>query len=237
MEDDFFIGKSLKKADFFYYDEKLNKVLPYLLTWHFREINKTDILNKYDMMSKIKDSIHPHSREGWWFSTYSTEKFFIENYNKNTLITTNFTHNAISENIEDLKEIFEEIKKYKYIKETLLSKERHILTLNQPHFVNLYQLNIKHKKVHSISYKYIEMEKINKYKLYMPLFVINTGGNHIPLNRHYNLQKKIMEKRFPYQTKYELKSNKKIKYTLNIKIYCIIFKLYLLFFFLKLFQK
>ena len=52
----------------------------------------------------------------------------------------------------------EEIKDYDYFNETIYSKERHILTLNQPHFVNLYQLNIKHKKVHSISYKYIGIE-------------------------------------------------------------------------------
>ena len=35
MEDDFFIGKSLKKYDFFYYEEKKQKVFPYVLTRSF----------------------------------------------------------------------------------------------------------------------------------------------------------------------------------------------------------
>ena len=252
MEDDFFIGKPLKKFDFFYYDEKQRKVLPYILTWHFHEMDEYDILNKYEKLYKIKDSIHPHSREAWYFSTYSTEIFFIDNFKNNiddrkkgilinnhidskrvsmqTFISTNFTHNAYSENIDDLKEIFEVIQNYKYINETLYSKERNILTLNKPHFYNLFQLNIKHKKVHSIPYKYIEMEKINKLQLNTALFVINTGGNHIPSKRHYKLQKKIMDKRFPFQSKYEFKTNIEIKYNiLNVKKLFFILKLYLIF--------
>ena len=189
MEDDFFIGKSLKKCDFFYYDEKEKKIMPYLLTKHFQELNKSEILNHYNNLYKIKDTIHPHSRFGWWLSIYCTDIYFFQKY-KQPLINTNFTHNAIPENIDDLKEIFHEIKNYKYFNETLYFKERFILTLNQPHFVNLYQLNIKHKKVNYIPYKYIEMEKINKYKLNSPLFVINTGGNHIPSTRQYKIQKK-----------------------------------------------
>ena len=43
MEDDFFIGKSLKKNDFFYYDEKAKKVLPFILTKYFFEMNITDV--------------------------------------------------------------------------------------------------------------------------------------------------------------------------------------------------
>lgn len=47
LEDDFFIGKSLKKTDFFYYDEKEEKVIPFLLTMHFQELNKTGSIEKY----------------------------------------------------------------------------------------------------------------------------------------------------------------------------------------------
>ena len=109
----------------------------------------------------------------------------------------------MAENIDDLKEVFKEIQNYKYINETLYSKERNILTLNQPHFVNLYQLNIKHKKVHSIPHKYIKIEDINHSNLNIPLFVINTGGKHKPSIEQYKMQKYIMVKRFPFPTKYE----------------------------------
>ena len=57
--------------------------------------------------------------------------------------------------------------------------------------------------VHSIPYKYFKMESINKDKLDIPLFVINTGGNHMPLKRQYKMQKKIMEKNFYYHSQFE----------------------------------
>ena len=113
MEDDFFIGKLLKKSDFFYYDKNQNKVLPFILTTNFFEMNKSETLNKYNYIYNIKNSIHPHSGSGWNFSLINTEKFFIERYNQ-TLINTKITHNAISENIDDLKEIYSVIQNYKY---------------------------------------------------------------------------------------------------------------------------
>ena len=210
MEDDFFIGTPLNKHDFFYYDEEKKKVLPYLLTKYFQEFQKSDVLYQYNKLYKNKEDIHPHSYEGWWISIYGTDKYFIEKYN-NLIINTNFTHNAIAENIDELKIIFEEIKDYEYINGTLLSKERNILTLNQPHFLNLYQLNINHKKVHTLPYYYFPIEKLKIYKLNLPLFVINIGGNHIPTKRQIKIERKIMEKRFPFHTEYEIYNKKDIK--------------------------
>ena len=211
MEDDFFIGKPLNKTDFFYYDEKNKKVLPYLLTKYFQEMNKNEILKQYYNLLANKDLIHPHSYDGWWLSIYSTDLYFMERYKYPLIINTNFTHNAIAENIDELKEIFEEIKYYKYINETLYSKERHILTLNQPHFYNLYQLNIKKKKVHTIPYKYIPIQSLKGNNLDIPLFVLNTDGNHQPTKRQFKIQKRIMEKRFPFSTEYEIINENKIK--------------------------
>ena len=238
MEDDFFIGKPLKKFDFFYYDESSKKVLPFLLTKYFHEMDKNQVDNEFNKLFQKKDTIFPHSRYGWWLSIYSTNKYFIERY-KHPLIDTVFTHNAIAENIDDLKEIYEEIKDYKYINETLYSKERNILTLNQPQFVNLYQLNIKNKKVHSIPYSYFEIELINKYNLNIELFVINTGGNHIPSKRHFNIQSKIMKKKFPYKIRYEIKSeqnNKKNLFIISYKFFNIIIKFSIIIIFVKIFN-
>ena len=233
MEDDFFIGKSLKKNDFFYYDKNDKKIYPYILTKYFNEMNVSQVMNEFNNLFQEKKSFLPHSRWGWWLSIYSTNKYFIERYN-HTLINTLFTHNAIPENIDDLKEVFKEIQNYKYINETLFSKERHILTLNQPHFLNLYQLNIKHKKVHTLSYRYIEMELINKKLLNTSLFVINTGGNHIPLNRQYKIQNKIMKKRFPFKTIFEIKENQNINNKIKNK-HIVLLKIFLLIFFIKLY--
>ena len=224
MEDDFFIGKKLKKNDFFYYDENEKKIVPYILSFYFHESNYTKIINDYNNYLQIKDSIHPHSDQGWKFSILNTEKYFLEKY-KFPIINPRFTHNAISENIDDLKEVFEEIKEYKYINETLFSKERDIFTLNQPKFLYLYLLNVKKRAVYSIPYNYIPIESINKYDLNINLFVLNTGGNHKPLKRQYNFQKKIMEKRFPFQIYFELHkiSNKFFIYA--IKFFFNIFKI------------
>ena len=237
FEDDFFIGKRLEKKDFFYYDIKNKKVFPFILTYHFNEINITELLKEYNDLDQKKHLIHPHSGEGWRFSILNTQKYFLEKY-KFPILNTKFTHNAIAENINDLKEIFEEIKDYKYINETLLAKERNILTLNKPQFLNLYTLNIKKRKVHSIEYKYIPIELINKIKLNMALFVLNTGGNHKPLKRHYSWQKKIMSKRFPFYTKYEILNdkekhifnslNKKSFFILKILLMVNIIKIYFL---------
>ena len=209
MDDDYFYGKPLKKSDFFYYDNQ--KLSPYIIASKFQEINKTYVLEKYHLMFKYKDFIDPHSSKGFALSILCTEKFYIENFNI-SLIRAEHTHNAIPLNIEDLKEIFELVKKYKYINETLQSKERYILRLSQQHSYNLYQLNIKNKKVHSIPYKYIQIESIKKHKFNTPLFVLNTGGNHIPLKRQYIIEQKIMRKAFTYPHIYEIHIKKSKMY-------------------------
>ena len=236
MDDDYFIGKPLKKSDFFYYDENERKVFPLIINTSFREINKTEVYNEYNKLFNIKEMFSPHSKEGFRLSILCTEKFFIELYNNITLITIDFTHNAISENLEELKEIYKEFKKYKYYKETMKSKIRYILRLNHQHFVNLYQLNIKHRKVKSLPHKYVKMELIKKADLNKELFVINTGGNHIPLKREYNIQKRIMNKRFPQPTEYEIEIEKREYYysyflwsfiiMISIKIFLRILKKY-----------
>lgn len=60
------------------------------------------------------------------------------------------------------------------------------MTLNQPpHLVNLYQLNIKRRKVHMISSQYINMEDVKNYNLDAELFVLNTYGDNIWTKEEY----------------------------------------------------
>ena len=66
----------------------------------------------------------------WYLSLLSNERFFLEYYPNLQLINPTPTHNAISYNIQDLKEIYDlVVNNYKYAKETLNSLERHVLTL------------------------------------------------------------------------------------------------------------
>ena len=233
MDDDYFIGKNLKKSDFFYYDEIKKEIVPYIISNVFYEMNKTFILNRFNKLFKKKDSFQPHSSSAFWLQTYSGEKYFIEHYNV-SLIYTEFTHNAIPENSNELRAIYEEAKNYEYFNETINSRERFILTLTHQHFANLYHLNVKKKKVHSIRWKYISIERINKMVLNSPLFVINTGGNHIPLIRQNKMQNKILEQKFRFNTKYEIiKNNKHLILNNKIKTYSNLFKIFIIIIFIK----
>ena len=115
MEDDCFIGKNLKKSDFFYYDKIRQNIFPNVITFGFYLLNKTEVINEYSNFFNFNFSINSHSKIGFRLQKLNTEKFFIDNYNV-TLIKPLFTHNAIAENIIDLKEINKEAQKYKYIK-------------------------------------------------------------------------------------------------------------------------
>ena len=162
MDDDYFIGQKLKKNDFFYFDEKSRAVVPFTISNKISSINKNNIYNNYYELIKKKDSIHPHSKDGFILEILSTQKFFIDYYDNFPLIKCRDTHNAFPENIEDLEEIFNLSKKYKYFQEMINSKERFIFSLCHQMFTNLYQLNIKNRKVHYILYKYISIERIKK---------------------------------------------------------------------------
>ena len=203
MEDDYFIGKPLKKSDFFYYDSRKNKIYPYIINTIFFEMDKKEIFINQKQMFKKRNNIQPHSHIGWDFSIINTDKYFMEKY-KIPIISAKFTHCAVPENLDDLKEIYKEIQDYEYINETLFSKTRHVLTLNQPEFVNLYQLNIKKRKVHQIKNIYISMEYAKLSKLNISLFVLNTGGNHIPSKENCLNLKNVMKERFPKPTIYEI---------------------------------
>jgi hypothetical protein len=148
----------------------------------------------------------------WALSLLSTEKFFIDYYKDKTLINQTPTHNAIAYNIKDLKEIYDLIKNnYQYANETLLSLERHILTLQTQHFVDLYTLNIKNRKVHTINYNVIPMKLLKPDYLNIDLFVINTGGDEIYTEEDFQNQKEIMQMRFPEPSPYEIPDkNKKV---------------------------
>ena len=89
-------------------------------------------------------------------------------------------------------------------------------------------MNIKHKKVNSIRYRYIGIEKIKKFDFKVPLFVLNTGGNHIPLKRNYKIQRKIMNKVFNYKTNYEIVNVKNKSFKYNKKILIVTINLFII---------
>ena len=141
----------------------------------------------------------------WILSLLSTQKFFIDYYKNMSLIKPTPTHNAISYNIQDLKEIYElVVNNYEYANETLNSVERHILTLQTQHFVDLYEMNIKKRKVHTIPTNVIPMNMLKMGYMNIELFAINTGGDKIYTDEEKRNQKVLMQRRFPNPTPYEI---------------------------------
>jgi hypothetical protein len=205
FDDDFFVGKHLNKSNFFYYDENEKRVVPSILSSEFYEFNRNSIKEKYSIIYHKKNKMTSQCFMAWIFSLLSTEKFFMEHYKNLTLINPNPIHNAISYNIKDLKEVYDLVSNnYEYANETLNSIERHILTLQTQHCVDLYELNIKKRKVHSIKYNVIPMNLLKLGYMNTELFAINTGGDRLYTEEEYKKQKQLMKLRFPVPTPYEI---------------------------------
>lgn len=68
MDDDCFIGKTLKKSDFFYYEEKEKKVVPCILSRYFWEVSKNEIYKEFNKLLKYKKSIKSQSYLEWKLS-------------------------------------------------------------------------------------------------------------------------------------------------------------------------
>ena len=205
FDDDFFVGKELKKSNFFYYDENEKRVVPSLLNIDFNELNKTFVLERYNSIFLKKDELPPQCFMAWILSLYSTEKFFIDHYKDMKIINPTPSHNAISYNVKDLKEIYDlVVNNYQYANETLNSIERHILTLQTQHFVDLYEMNIKKRKVHSISFNIIPMNLLKLNYMQTELFAINIGGDRVYTEEEYKKQTQLMKLRFPTPTPYEI---------------------------------
>ena len=205
MDDDYFFGKELKKSDFFYYDEEIKKVLPFVCAHDFKEMDYNETISLYNKLFDSKKMLDPHKFWGWKLSILASEKLLLENFNIKPMITSFFTHVAVPLNIHDIEECYDLIlRRYKYIEETLYSLERHILILQSEHLFVLYALNIKQRKVHSISYNFIPLESLRLEYLYAPLYVINTNGDSINTDKDFKNMKDILEKRYPERTKYEL---------------------------------
>jgi hypothetical protein len=80
IDDDYFFGKPVKKSDFFYYDEKLKKVVPAVLTDDFSEMVKSEVMNEYNKLWRRKNAIKPHAFNGWKISQLSAFKLLLEQY-------------------------------------------------------------------------------------------------------------------------------------------------------------
>ena len=201
MDDNYFIGGNLKKTDLFYYDDKSKKVVPAIVNYFYYELNRKEINRNYDELFNKKDKLSPYDFPGWRITMLASEKLILDNYNI-SIIGSDFTHNAIPLNINDLKEIYDLIiSKYKFANDTLNSLDKNVLNLQPQHLFCLYGLNIKKREVHPISYNLLQLEDLKTEYLYTKFFGLLTGGEY---SEKHEAAKMVLQSRYPEPIKYEI---------------------------------
>ena len=210
MDDDYFIGRKLKKTDFFYFDEITNKVVPIVTTMHsnFYEVQKNELLNTIYLSLKINcnDRIMAHTPTGWK-ATKSRSLLFLMGLLGRPLINGGFDHNTIPVNINDIEEIYNLIYiKYKYSFLTLNSISRTKYDLQYQTLYTTYELNKFHRKAKQIYSRYYDVKSAKNVTLGAGLFCINTGFSQYNKKDFDNLKIRL-EELFPEPTIYEIGSN------------------------------
>ena len=207
MDDDYFIGKELKKTDFFYYDEYTKKVVPIIISknYNYYKVQNHELINWINYSSKMKyrDDIISHTSTGWK-ATKSRSLLFLKKELNMTIINAGFDHNAIPVNIDDIEEIYNLIYlKYKYSFIALNSLTRTRYDLQYQTLYATYSLNKLKRKVKPIISKFYDVKNYDNITLGYGLFCVNTGFNEYNESDFTNLRKKLSEM-FPDPTKYEL---------------------------------
>ena len=201
MDDDCFIGKPLKKSDFFYVQD--NKVVPLIITNRFLRLTKEEIKQSIDFHEKKTLNLkREQSFNAFQYSKYLTYSLITREF-ETPLIVPKFTHNAIPVNAHELKKIYDMIYDSEFKNATLFSNFRHIQSLQFQSFVLGYTFNKYHKKVKNLSNKYISFEDSIKGNYDYQLFCVNTNSyNNSEIGS--KIYKIVMEKLFPRKSPYEI---------------------------------
>ena len=204
MDDDCFIGKPLKKSNFFYY--RNGKITPVIITSKFLRLNQSFTKKRLKMYEKIimRNNVEQSSAE-FRHSLYITYSFILKMFRK-SLIFPVHTHNAIPINLNELKEIYDIIFKSEFKFSTLDSLYRKIDSLQFQAFYLSYSFIRFLKKVKNISNNLIQNKNAIFADYNYSLFCINTGS--IKYDSLVFMKSKIvMEYLFPFPSKFEIINN------------------------------
>ena len=205
MDDDYFIGKKLKKSDFFYV--KNGKVVPSIVTSNFVKIEKKTVKEKCDLYEKkIEENKEEQGGDEWKYSVYLTFSFILNIFNvpfdKNIFIPK-FTHNAIPVNIKEIKEVYDLVYKSKYKYNTLDCLYRISGYLQFQLLIMAYSFLKYGRKISNIPSTFIQLnDSISSNHDYY-LFCINKGAGYFNFINYYK-SKITLEYIFPKPTSFEV---------------------------------
>lgn len=210
MNDDCFIGKKMKKSDFFYVDNN-KKVVPYVM--YSKGVGK----NQYNKISKLYSELKkqvvgrgPHTGEGFKYQRFSSLMFLYKVLGKDIFVPSEDMyychHNALGENLSDLKELYDIVKRNDpdayYSTEAIVRDNR---ALQHQTLYSFYALNKHKRRINKINSLYVNLSSAPYFDYDVPLFCINTGGSMNYSKAHYAWAKIVMNKLFPVPTPYEIR--------------------------------
>ena len=201
MDDDCFIGKPLKKSDFFYVQN--GKVVPSIVSTRYTEY--TLEMAKKESKKYKKGIKNNQCSDDFWYTVFNGYLYLLKEYGSPLIIPV-FTHNSIPCNIHDTKELYNIANNSEYRYQTLYSIIREVESFQ---FQSLYLAYtfIEHKrKSNLIPGKFIDVRNAIIENYNYSLICINTGAENIS-KLSFKKAKIAMEYYFPEPTPYEIKAH------------------------------
>ena len=216
MDDDYFIGKKLKKSDFFYVQNR--KIFPFIITSSFLNLDINRVKKNLEYYKiKSKKNIEEQNKDIFFYSKYATILFILNLFNftsNQKVFIPKFTHNAIPINLNDIKEIYNLVYNSNYKYSTLDCNYRIPGFFQFQIFVLVYTFIKYYRKVKIIPTKYITIDDPNFSYYKYHLFCINKGsGNYSYLN--YIKSKIALEYKFHIPSPYEIVDSSLINDSFN----------------------
>ena len=202
MDDDCFIGKKLKKTDFFYIENGI--VVPAITTSKFLKLEKISVEERYNYYKyKALMSKEEQNDEIFYYSLYLTHLLIMNTFKKDLIFIPKFTHNAIPVRIKELKEIYDIVNNSEYKSETLDSLYRKVGYVQFQQFFLSYTFIKYNRKISPLTNKIIVINNSISASYNFSLFCINKGPGYYSYLNLYKA-KLAMEYLFPIPTPYEI---------------------------------
>ena len=214
MDDDYFIGKSLNKTDFFFVSK--GKVKPAIISSKFIRINRKNAKQKLKLYKDLNNKMNLEQNSPFFrYSLYLTYLYIINIFGEPLYLPAH-THNAIPINLKELREIYDLVYQSEYKYGTLYSLYRTIDNLQFQTLVSSYTFIKFKRKVKIISTKLINNRNAMNIYYNYSLFCINTGSLNYT-NISFIKAKLVMQYLFPTASPYEIKNNFNLSFsTFNI---------------------